>query len=245
MFIHPEQNRTLTPREAARIQSFPDTFQFQVPRTHQYRLIGNAVPPLVAKAIGEAIIKYFKDIENISKINNLNICENIPLNPLDAADRLWKLAEIAENKKVLKELTPNQFKNSWASFSYLYPRLHPDGILDSNRFGISHDNCLDIDNDVKNLHSQLSSPFYVQSGCPEILLPIVKEAYRRYCIGELTDDEYYNNYSLLSGINHRLESLDISPNMNDQDKFNFTTNDLNNVNNLSLNQEDTKVGVFL
>lgn len=48
MFIHPTQNRTLTPREAARVQSFPDWFQFPVARTHQFCVIGNAVPPLVA-----------------------------------------------------------------------------------------------------------------------------------------------------------------------------------------------------
>ena len=65
MFIHPTQNRSLTPREAARIQSFPDLFAFPVARTHQYRLIGNAVPPVLGQAIGSAIEKYLQQIGNV------------------------------------------------------------------------------------------------------------------------------------------------------------------------------------
>ncbi len=57
MFIHPSEHRTITVREAARFQSFPDAFEFRGPMSAQFHQVGNAVPPVMAKAIGQAIIK--------------------------------------------------------------------------------------------------------------------------------------------------------------------------------------------
>jgi DNA (cytosine-5)-methyltransferase 1 len=53
--LHPVRDRVITVREAARIHSFPDWFRFHVTSWHGHRQIGNSVPPLMARAAGNAI----------------------------------------------------------------------------------------------------------------------------------------------------------------------------------------------
>jgi DNA (cytosine-5)-methyltransferase 1 len=57
-FVHPSQRRTITPHEAARLQTFPDWFRFgkDTPRTALARMIGNAVPPLLTVVLGSLVI---------------------------------------------------------------------------------------------------------------------------------------------------------------------------------------------
>jgi DNA (cytosine-5)-methyltransferase 1 len=54
-YIHPSEHRTLSVREAARVQTFPDRFRFAGTRSHAFRQIGNAVPPALGEALGRAL----------------------------------------------------------------------------------------------------------------------------------------------------------------------------------------------
>lgn len=61
--FHYKENRVPTVRESARIQSFPDTFEFVGIKTSQLKQVGNAVPPLLAKAIAESVRAVLEDTE--------------------------------------------------------------------------------------------------------------------------------------------------------------------------------------
>ncbi len=63
--FHYRANRVPTVRESARIQSFPDTFEFIGIKTSQLKQVGNAVPPLLAEALGKSIMKVLEENENV------------------------------------------------------------------------------------------------------------------------------------------------------------------------------------
>ena len=96
LFIHPYLNRNLTAREGARLMSFPDWYEFSGPRTSmsweeglsQYNQIGNAVCPLVAKALGMSIKNY---LEN-NKFESLEISESKTLEEIFSKLKKFKFS---------------------------------------------------------------------------------------------------------------------------------------------------------
>jgi len=68
-YIHPNQERVLSVREAARLQSFPDASKFLGTLSEQYEQVGNAVPPLFAKAIGEQVLSVLQEYKQEGRIS--------------------------------------------------------------------------------------------------------------------------------------------------------------------------------
>lgn len=94
-YFHPTENRYLTQREAAALQSFPNDFKFSGTLSAQWRQIGNAVPPLLGKAIGSSIMNMYAE-KSLSK-------------SLDLTKKASKDLVINVRKKafVYKEINPN------------------------------------------------------------------------------------------------------------------------------------------
>jgi DNA (cytosine-5)-methyltransferase 1 len=197
MFIHPTQNRSLTPREAARVQSFPDWFVFPVSRTHQFRLIGNAVPPLVGEALGLAVKSY---LERSTMDDRMLLADYVPSTESEAAERLVAILDVAERKS-LHRLSLDRFRRGWAAIAFLYPEIHPDSAREHGTQiskarrprlpGVSPD---------RRRQRVLE---YVQSGWPVAFEPVAREALRRYRRGQLSEDEFYCSQALVAAMRER------------------------------------------
>jgi DNA (cytosine-5)-methyltransferase 1 len=181
MFIHPTQNRSLTPREAARIQSFPDWFRFPKARTQSFRLIGNAVPPLIAEAVGLAVREFLGSQASGSTPNE----SIVPQSQHAAACELQRLAGL--NRHGLRSLSPEEFLRGWRALLFLFPDLHPDNALDHGE---------DVENSTRYHLSvcdleKLAARRYSRSGWPVALELIGVEAWRRHEDGQISNDELY------------------------------------------------------
>ncbi len=194
MFVHPTQNRSLTPREAARIQSFPDWFQFPIARTHQFRVIGNAVPPLVGEAVGIEVKEFLSRAAQTPRAMRMEFPPSLasasgnpraqmalPCTTAEARERLLILAR--STRRELRALDTAAFRRGWHALLFLYPELHPDNALDhgDDRFQAT----------LPLRGADEWRERYTRSGWPVALELIGREAWRRYESGELSEEEFY------------------------------------------------------
>lgn len=181
MFIHPTQNRSITPREAARVQTFPDWFALPPQTSHAFRLVGNAVPPLVAEALGHNIRRFMDS----------------PLNPLRPTYPflLLPLRQVASmSPQELRSLTDEELLGAWANALAAFPSLHPEN---------ARGECGRLEPMTAAAHATamslgLSGECFSLTGWPVSLAPLGGEIWRRCCRGKLTESEVYLEEGLVS-----------------------------------------------
>lgn len=223
-FIHPTQSRSLTPREAARVQSFPDWFDFPVARTHQFRLIGNAVPPLVAEAIGEELRAFLDErVTNQSAVVKRADDGLIAQSQAEAAVRLQEIAKL--DRAELRSCEKGTFLRGWFALFYLFPGLHPDNALDH---GESIELWSEAQLPLPGLHD-FAVRRYARSGWPAALELLGREAWRRYERHELNEDEFYCSEAQRAGMRHRDKSAASRISPNDRSSLRSTTEQVQTV----------------
>jgi DNA (cytosine-5)-methyltransferase 1 len=195
MFIHPTQARSLTPREAARVQTFPDWFQFPVTRTHQFRVIGNAVPPLVGEAVGHAVANLLHSAASVIEGSCANIvtfttASTVPSSQAEAFENLAVIAAMTATQ--LRKTDKGTFLRGWHALLYLFPGLHPD-------------NAFDHGDDEETVESAPAAAIdlsrrYRRTGWPVSLEPLGREAWRRFEARSIDEGQLYCSEAQRAGM---------------------------------------------
>jgi DNA (cytosine-5)-methyltransferase 1 len=190
MFIHPTQRRSLTVREAARIQTFPDWFQLPSSPTIAFRLVGNAVPPLLSQAVGRGLKQYLTSSLPARSLSP------VPRSASQAVDWLTCAVNRASGPRKLRELPMEQFKRAWFSIGFLHSWLHPDSAAQEDGSLVAAPEEHTASN---GLSADIAAPIYATTGWPVRLVPLAKEAARRFQEGRLRFDEYYCSQAQIAG----------------------------------------------
>jgi DNA (cytosine-5)-methyltransferase 1 len=188
MFIHPTQNRSLTPREAARIQSFPDWFRFPAARTHAFRLIGNAVPPLVSEAVGNTV-KEFLDAVARCETDQRATAHQSRSATARATPALPKQVTnlLRLDSRSLRSISRAEFRSAWHALLAALPDLHPKNALDHGQLIQEWPESDDL---LPELALSQRGRF-ARSGWPVALTAIGREAWRRHQRGLLDVEDIY------------------------------------------------------
>jgi DNA (cytosine-5)-methyltransferase 1 len=210
MFIHPVQNRSFTPREAARVQTFPDWFVFPEARTHAFRLIGNAVPPLIAEAVGCAIRRFLSPgaatatTPVASRPAALQRAQTPPALPSFAlpADRaeavrwLEPFTNPRTDRRALRTMKTEEFLRAWHALLWLFPDLHPDN-------AVEHGDERHEEAATSPEVAPLGRERFTRSGWPVMLEGFGHEAWHRFKAGEFSDEVFYCVQAQRAGLDAR------------------------------------------
>jgi DNA (cytosine-5)-methyltransferase 1 len=181
------------------VQSFPDWFVFPEARTHAFRLIGNAVPPLVAEAVGCAIRNFLAPEPTSTNARPSAVrpaaAHDVPTPPARQefalpADRseafrwLEPFANPQTDRRTLRAMPTGEFLRAWHALLWLFPELHPDN-------AIEHGDERHEDPASASDVALLGRERFTRSGWPVMLESFGREAWRRFEAGEFPVDAFY------------------------------------------------------
>ncbi len=201
--VHPVLNRSLTPREAARIQSFPDDHVFTGPRKEQCTLVGNAVPPLMAANIALTVKSHIESTKKEETSNHLY---------------LKKFKKIELSKKSNKK---NNKKNK-LSFIDLFSGAGGIGV-GFEQAGFEHVFSADFDSAVAKTfrHNNPDIPFIEGDLSDEFIFNKIKNDFSDKEIDIIVGGPPCQGFSMF-GKRRFVNSKDYNPHEDDRNKLIFT-----------------------